>query len=550
MPAKTATANLLILLCCMLGSFLLVYMSKSLYWKLDSYGDVGDVRTFQRKDLMRPRRSGKLAKIPKPQLKKSRERKEKRKQQKEQEKERANKAGSSFGFGQDENAIKCADYDWNQLNMHKGIMIFTLKQCESYELLTQGRSLKPKKGAVMVDRRVELTGCPSGVSLDYDSTLEDVTEYCTNQTDGKLYNLGRKGPYAASVLGTHASNILELKDGTLAMTSFYGVEGSGNVSIVFSKFSEEEQAWSPPKVLNVHKTRSAQNPVIMEDRSGKLVLLHTSQQAGKGQGTSMIVKLASRSPYERWTKPRVVKFPGQKGPFTRHKMVLSEKNTWLLPVYYTPNGYRDYAEHYTELLESKDGGETWTRRGSMSEPGQNLAQSTVIRLQGGQLMAFFRSRKERWVFTSYSYDDGRTWTKPLQTQIPNNNCGVAAVQLQSGAIALIFNNQRDDRFRWPLSIALSYDDGFTWPYIRDLEDDDEGHKLASCPRCVFGKKAEYSYPSVLQSKDGYIHVTYTYKRAFIKHVKIGEEWCKTGSTSGAFHGHDPGQMPSLFLLLP
>ena len=240
MPAKTATANLLILLCCMLGSFLLVYMSKSLYWKLDSYGDVGDVRTFQRKDLMRPRRSGKLAKIPKPQLKKSRERKEKRKQQKEQEKERANKAGSSFGFGQDENAIKCADYDWNQLNMHKGIMIFTLKQCESYELLTQGRSLKPKKGAVMVDRRVELTGCPSGVSLDYDSTLEDVTEYCTNQTDGKLYNLGRKGPYAASVLGTHASNILELKDGTLAMTSFYGVEGSGNVSIVFSKFSEEE----------------------------------------------------------------------------------------------------------------------------------------------------------------------------------------------------------------------------------------------------------------------------------------------------------------------
>ena len=186
----------------------------------------------------------------------------------------------------------------------------------------------------------------------------------------------------------------------------------------------------------------------------------------------------------------------------------------------------------------------------MSKPGDFLAQASVIRLSGGQLLAFFRSRKDRWLFSSYSYDDGRTWEPPLQTQIPNNNCGIVATVLQSGAIALVFNNQRDDRFRWPLTIALSYDDGFSWPYIRDLEDDGESETLQSCPRCVFGRRSEYSYPSILQDDEGFIHVTYTYKRLFIKHVVIGEEWCREGSTSGAFQGHSLGQMPSLLFLIP
>ncbi|UPQ96794.1 sialidase [Chloropicon primus] len=546
MPPRTATANIAILICCCLGSFILVYMSKSLYWKLDSYSDVQDVRTFQKADLLKGASRQKLGKLPKPRLKENREKMKKKKTKKKT----ANQKVEAANIQEEEVSINCSEYEWNQTNLHKGIQIFTEKQCDSYELLTKGRSLKQQRGIVRVDRRVELTGCPSGQSLDYDPSLDHVTAYCANQTDGVLYNLGRSGPYAASILGTHASNILEMMDGTLVLTSFYGEEGGRNVSIVFSKFDQEAGRWSPPNVVSGVKARSAQNPVLIADRSGKLVLLHTSQQADKGQGTSMIIKLAARAPFERWTKPKQVKFPGKEGPFVRHKMVLSEKKTWLLPVYYTPKGYRDIGEHYTEMLESKDAGETWTRKGVMSEKGENLAQASVIRLNGGQLLAFFRSRKENWLFSSFSYDDGATWTKAIQTQLPNNNCGVAATLLESGAIALVFNNQRDDRFRWPLTIALSYDDGFTWPYLRDIEDDDETQKLTTCPRCVFGKKAEYSYPSILQSKDGYIHITYTYKRSFIKHVKIGEEWCREGSTSGAFQGHELGQMPSLLFLLP
>ena len=520
---------------------MLVVLSKSLYWKLDSYSDQGEIKTFQEKELLK-RRSSRLAKIPKPKLRVNKP-KDKKKKAKGKPKEGVKEVVPA------EDLMKCTDYDWNQMNLHKGIRIFTLKQCESYELLTQGRYIKPAKHIVKVDRRVELTGCPSGQALDVNPE-DDPKEVCVNQTDGVLYNLGRKGPYAASILGTHASNILELGNGTIALVSFYGEEGTQNVRIMFSMFDNEMKKWSVPSVVSGHKARSAQNPILIPDRTGKLVLLHTSQQAGKGQGTSLIIKLASRAPFQRWTKAKSVKFPGAKGPFIRHKMVWSKERTWLLPIYYTPNGMRETELHYTELIESKDNGDTWSLRGTMSKPGDFLAQASMIRLSGGQLLAFFRSRKDRWLFSAYSYDDGRTWSQPLQTQIPNNNCGVAATVLESGAIALVFNNQRDDRFRWPLTIALSYDEGFTWPYIRDIEDDGESETLQSCPRCVFGKRAEYSYPSILQSSDGYIHISYTYKRNFIKHVVIGEEWCREGSTSGAFQGHSLGQMPSLLFLLP
>jgi len=83
------------------------------------------------------------------------------------------------------------------------------------------------------------------------------------------------------------------------------------------------------------------------------------------------------------------------------------------------------------------------------------------------------------------------------------------VRTQDGTIVLIFNNTAEGRT--PLHVGLSDDDGTTWPVIKPLETD----------------PGEYSYPSVLQSQDGLIHVVYTYRRQTIKHVAFDLEYVRT-----------------------
>ena len=73
----------------------------------------------------------------------------------------------------------------------------------------------------------------------------------------------------------------------------------------------------------------------------------------------------------------------------------------------------------------------------------------------------------------------------------------------------------------PLSLAVSEDGGHTWPCIRDLEVGD-GYCMTNNSK--EGVNREYSYPSVKQTPDGYLHITYTYYRQRIKYVCVRESW--------------------------
>jgi len=58
--------------------------------------------------------------------------------------------------------------------------------------------------------------------------------------------------------------------------------------------------------------------------------------------------------------------------------------------------------------------------------------------------------------------------------------------------------------RTPLNVAVSKD-GIKWYAVLILED---------------SPISQYSYPSVIQSKDGFVHIVYTWRREKIKYVKI------------------------------
>jgi predicted neuraminidase len=74
--------------------------------------------------------------------------------------------------------------------------------------------------------------------------------------------------------------------------------------------------------------------------------------------------------------------------------------------------------------------------------------------------------------------------------------------MRDGRVALVYNHSQTARS--PLDLAISNDDGRTWGAPKVLEDG----------------PGEFSYPAIIQSADGKLHITYTWKRRRIKHVVV------------------------------
>jgi predicted neuraminidase len=119
--------------------------------------------------------------------------------------------------------------------------------------------------------------------------------------------------------------------------------------------------------------------------------------------------------------------------------------------------------------------------------------------------------KQGSIIQSWSNNDGKTWSALSKTTLPNPNSGIDAVTLKDGRQLVVYNPDVPDKERYndrsKLRVAMSTD-GENWTDILDLEN---------------GTTGEYSYPAIIQTSDGMIHITYTYERKNIKQVVIREE---------------------------
>jgi predicted neuraminidase len=115
---------------------------------------------------------------------------------------------------------------------------------------------------------------------------------------------------------------------------------------------------------------------------------------------------------------------------------------------------------------------------------------------------------------SVSKDNGYSWSIPVDTAIPNPGASIEVISLDDGSWIMVYNNIENGRHS--LAASLSDDEGATWRWTRHLERKDPG-------------KGSFSYPSVIQTKDGLIHATYSYHLSdhkTIKHVSFTADWVK------------------------
>ncbi|AYL95804.1 sialidase family protein [Mucilaginibacter celer] len=191
------------------------------------------------------------------------------------------------------------------------------------------------------------------------------------------------------------------------------------------------------------------------------------------------------------------------GPI-KNKPVLLENGTLLSPVSTEAKTWKVHFE------ASNNFGETWAMIGPVGDDGKNLRaiQPCILTYKDGSLQALCRSQN-RAVLTTSSHDGGKTWSPLQKTSLPNNDSCIDAVTLKDGRQLLVYNHvlprgNLTRGARTPLNMAVSAD-GVNWYAALILENSPEG---------------EYSYPSVIQSADGMVHVVYTWRRQKIKYVVI------------------------------
>lgn len=332
----------------------------------------------------------------------------------------------------------------------------------------------------------------------------------------------------------HGSSIVALPSGDFLAVWF---EGSGertanDVLIMGARLQKGATKWSKPFLMADTPGLPDCNPVLFLNQEKKLFLVWIAVQANEWETSILRYKTStkydgSEAPVWDW-QDNILLNPGDEfeaevkkrfkempdlhrgwatyaakyddmiidasrdrkkrttGWMTRIKPLVYPNGKILLPLY--SDGF-----NFSLVGISEDHGNTW--KPSLPIVGRGPIQPALIQKKDGTLVAYMRDSGDapNHVHTSESKDGGKTWSASVLTDIPNT-ASVEMLSLKDGRWVFLGNTQSDGRYR--ITLMISADEGKTWTKKINLEDKPKG-------------EGSFSYPSLIQTEDGMLHMTYT-----------------------------------------
>ncbi len=294
----------------------------------------------------------------------------------------------------------------------------------------------------------------------------------------------------------HASTICETSDGFLVAWFGGTHEKHDDVGIWVSRKTAD--SWSIPKevangIQHQDKRYPCWNPVLYRHPSGKISLYY---KVGPSPTDWWGMLIHSEDGGSTWSVPR--RLPEDiLGP-VKNKPERLPNGKLLCPSSTENDGWRVHMEL------TDDEGVSWQRVGPLEGEDIEAIQPAVL-VHGSRLQILCRS-KVNGIVESWSDDGGLHWSALKPTGMPNPNSGIDAVTISNGSHYMVYNPTSTATGQWggeryPLVLAVSKD-GHSWETVATLE----------------SQPGEYSYPAIIQSSAGHLHITYTWKRDKIKHV--------------------------------
>lgn len=295
----------------------------------------------------------------------------------------------------------------------------------------------------------------------------------------------------------HASTMISLKNGTYLFAWFAGTEEkSDDVGIWMA--NGKPGNWTKTKLAAKIRNDAHWNPVLFNAPDGRIYLFF---KVGKEIDYWETWVQYSTDQGNTWSTPKelVKGDKGGRGPVRNQPIILSD-GSWLAPASIERNRVWNA---FTD--RSEDNGETWKASDTLEMDrsviiGEGIIQPALWESSPGNVHMLLRSSSGN-ICRSDSKDYGKTWSPVYETQLPNNNSGIDVTQIAGDTIAVIYNpvsKNWGDRF--PINVAVSTDNGQTWPVSFEIEK---------------GKTdAELSYPDILY-EDGFLVACYTWNRKTI-----------------------------------
>jgi predicted neuraminidase len=305
----------------------------------------------------------------------------------------------------------------------------------------------------------------------------------------------------------HASTIVESDKGTLIAAWFGGLyESHENVGIWLAR--KINGKWSKPVEVangkqNNNKSLPCWNPVLFQTKNGQLLLFFkVGANPENWWGEWMISNDDGITWINRQKLPNGLIGPVKNKPIELDGVILC------------PSSREKGTVWQIHLESSSDDGKTWSSTQPLNTAEQGGAiQPSILVYKNGNLQMIARNRNgEGSLWQTWSEDRGKTWSPIKPLPLPNPNSGTDAVTLNDGRQLLIYNhtnrNEKNKnispRNREMINLAVS-ENGNDWKQIATLEQT---------------PNAEFSYPAIIQTKDGLVHLVYTWQRRLIKHIVI------------------------------
>ncbi|MDF1813167.1 MAG: exo-alpha-sialidase [Verrucomicrobiales bacterium] len=318
-------------------------------------------------------------------------------------------------------------------------------------------------------------------------------------------------PENPPTLSCHSSTIVELTNGQLAAAWFGGTkEPHIDNSIWFTR--QEKGTWLPPVAIvdgseGMESDHRTGNPVLFQAKQGPLLLFykvvpHEPNRASSWWG----MMTRSDDDGKTWTEPwklgedeKLGSHPHLIGPVKNRAFQLDD-GAIFCPSSSEHEGWRVHFE------VTRDLGKTWEVFGPINDAANFNAIQPGLLIHPGDRRQILCRTKEGVVAQAWSEDGGKTWGPFTATNLPNPNSGTDAITLADGRQLIIYNHTSKKglfpRNRNRLNVALS-PNGKKWTPVLTLEREEA---------------SEFSYPYVIQTSDGKVHFTWTWKRKSIRHA--------------------------------